>query len=120
MSAHCRLNPKIETQKQIPTMVHGSNTLNIFNNTVAGINQNPFLTLYTRQVIVKRPLYAFLSVVIDVRKSNNVSSQSSGRVVTAIFPLGSNTADTQLLNLLRSVWWEMPTEIDEFLVGQQI
>ena len=69
-------------------MMHGLNTLNILDNTVAGINQNSFLTLYTRQVIVERPLYAFLSVVIDVRKPNNVSNQRARRIVTAIFPLG--------------------------------
>ena len=120
MSAHCSLNPKIETQIQLPTMMHGLNTLNIFNNTMAGINQNSFLTFYARQVIVERPLYAFLTVVIDVRKSNNVSNQRARRVVTPIFPLGSDTADTQLLNLLRFVWWEVPTQIDEFLVGRQI
>ncbi len=59
-------------------------------------------------------------MVIDIRKSNDVSNQHARRVVTPIFPLGSDTADTQLLNLLGFVWWEVPTKINEFLAGRQI
>ena len=101
-------------------MMHGPHTLNIFDNTVAGINEPPFLTLYTRQVIVERPLYAFLTMVVDVCKSNDVSNQRARRVVTPIFSLGSDTADTQLLDLQRLVGREVPTQIDELLVGGQI
>ena len=80
------LQSQINAGTKILSMVRRFDTGNIFNRTAESIFQYSFGACFTRQPMVKGELEALLSIVINIRKTNEMSGYFACRVITSIFP----------------------------------
>ena len=68
-------------------MVYRFHSVNVFNDTPSRISKYTFFPVHTGEMAIECVLDSFLSVIIDIGKTQHVASIRTGGVIAVIFPL---------------------------------
>ena len=117
VSAGCCLQSQIDAENKILSVVYGFHTVNVFYDAPPRISKYTFFPVDTGEMTIECVLDSFLSVIINISKTQHVAGNRTGGVIALIFPLRVDPRQFKSQNNARSCGWKVPAKIDELLSG---
>ena len=93
-----------------------TNTLYIFDRSPKTILKDTLCAGLACKPVIEREFQAFLTFIIDICESNEMTRHFAGRIVATVFALHADTRQLQRKNFLRALGTQMPLQINELLV----
>ena len=120
VSAGCCLQSQIDAKNKILSVVYRFHTVNVFYDTPPRISKYTFLTVHAGEMTIECVLDSFLSVIIDIGKTQYVAGIRAGGVIAVTFPLRADPRQCQSQNKPRSPGRKVPTKINKLFPGVRL
>ena len=111
------LQSQIDAEHKILSMVYGFHTVDVFYDPPPCIPKYTFFPVHAGQMTIECVLDSFLSVIIDIGKTQYVAGIRTGGVIPVIFPLRVDPRQFKSQNNARSRGGKVPAKIDELFSG---
>ncbi|MCS5703667.1 MAG: hypothetical protein NZ847_13770, partial [Acidobacteria bacterium] len=98
-------------------MVYRLHTVNVFYDPPPRISKYTFFPVYAGKVTIKCVLDSFLSMIIDIGKTQYVAGIRTGWVIATIFPLRVDPRQIKAQYSARSRRRDVPAKIDKLFSG---
>ncbi len=110
------LNAQVDRQHQVTARPRGSDAVDILNNVPVAILNDALRAIFARQPMVKCELQPFLARIVNVSESEDVSSDFSRGIVTAVFPREVHAGNSERLDPLRFGRLTATSEVEKLTV----
>ena len=117
VSASCCLQSEIDAENKILSVVYGFHTVNVFYDAPSRISKYAFFPVHTGEMTIECVLDSFLSVIINISKTQYVAGIRTSGVIAVIFPLRVDPRQFKSQNNARSRGRKVPAKIDELFPG---
>jgi hypothetical protein len=117
VSAGCCLQSQIDAENKILSVIYGFHTVNVFYGAPPRISKDTFFPVHTGEMTIECVLDSFLSVIIDIGKTQYVAGIRTGRVIAVIFPLRVDARQIKSQNNPCSRRRKVPAKIDKLFSG---